>query len=104
MLFFVEMFSGRLSYLDMSARPPPYDWVLNGLESPHDVVLSADGRHAYITEERGTLLRAIAYPPTPRPGPPSVVSEGMRVPQQIALDEDRGHAYVVIWSRPSAAH
>ena len=63
-----------------------------GYNAPHDVELSVDGLHAYVTESPGTLLhlslsnmnRAAA----------AVVASGLNGISQVALDEAHGVAYV----------
>jgi hypothetical protein len=63
-----------------------------GFNSPHDIALSADGLHAYVTESPGTLLR-LALTNLNRSAA-TVVASGLNGVDQIALDEARGVAYV----------
>ena len=64
-----------------------------GYNAPSDIVLSADGTHAYVAEHPGTLLR-ISLSNANRAAA-TVVASGLNGIDQIALDEARGYAYVV---------
>jgi hypothetical protein len=72
---------------------PRYSELGAHYNQPQDVVVSADGRHAYITEDSGDLLY-VDLANADRDYA-KVVSSGMAAPRQIALDEKRGHAYIV---------
>jgi hypothetical protein len=63
-----------------------------GYVSPHDVELSADGLHAYVTESPGSLLRLSLT--NMNRSAATVVASGMNGVDQIALDEAHGVAYV----------
>ena len=63
-----------------------------GYNAPSDIVLSADGLHAYVTENPGTLLR-ISLSSANRAAA-TVVASGLNGVDQIALDEAHGFAYV----------
>lgn len=70
----------------------------SGYTNPEDVVVSADGRTAYVTERSGNLLR-VSLSSAARSSA-TVVSGGMTAPHQIWLDEARGDAYLVEFARP----
>ncbi len=63
-----------------------------GYNAPHDIELSADGIHAYVTESPGSLLR-VALSAANRASA-TVISSGLNGCGQIALDEAHGFAYV----------
>src|SRR3977135_2525660 len=63
-----------------------------GYNAPHDIVLSADGLHAYVSESPGTLLRVTLS--SANRAAATVVASGLNGMDQIALDEARGLAYV----------
>lgn len=63
-----------------------------GYSGPSDIVLSADGIHAYVAESPGTLLR-VSLDSANRAAA-TVVASGLSGIDQIALDEARGYAYV----------
>jgi hypothetical protein len=63
-----------------------------GYNAPSDVVLSADGIHAYVTESPGTLLRLSLT--NMNRAAATVVATGMNGIDQVALDETHGFAYV----------
>ena len=77
---------------------PQYQVLGSGYTQPEDVVVEADGLHAYVTERSGNLLRVNLG--NANRSHAVVVSSGMTAPQQIFLDEARGHAYVVEYARP----
>ncbi|HEX5875661.1 MAG TPA: hypothetical protein VFY60_13520, partial [Pyrinomonadaceae bacterium] len=91
-LLFVE-FHGKLSMIELLTGQ--YIVLGTGYTNPEDVVVSADGRVAYITERSGTLLRVDLTGSNLNRSAATVISSGMNKPQQIALDEARGKAYVV---------
>jgi hypothetical protein len=64
-----------------------------GYNAPSDIVLSADGLHAYVTENPGTLLRVTLAGANRAAA--TVVASGLSGVGQIALDEAHGFAYVV---------
>ncbi|MBZ5538192.1 MAG: hypothetical protein LAO31_19740 [Acidobacteriia bacterium] len=64
----------------------------SGYNAPHDVELSADGLHAYVTEGPGTLLRLSLT--NMNRAAASVVAGGLNGISQVALDEAHGVAYV----------
>jgi DNA-binding beta-propeller fold protein YncE len=77
---------------------PSYQVLGTGYTHPEDVVVSADGGHAYVTERSGNLLRVdLANADRVHA---TVVSSGMTAPHQIALDESRSQAYVVEYANP----
>jgi hypothetical protein len=68
----------------------------SGFNAPTDVALSADGLHAYVTEEPGTLLRLSLT--NMNRSAATVVASGLSGVGQIALDEAHGVAYVAEFS------
>jgi hypothetical protein len=66
--------------------------VGSGYHAPSDVVLSADGLHAYVAERPGTLLRLSLT--NMNRAAATVVATGFNGIDQIALDEAHGFAYV----------
>jgi len=64
----------------------------SGFNAPSDVELSADGVHAYVTENPGTLLRLSLT--NMNRAAATVVASGMTGVDQVALDEAHGFAYV----------
>ncbi len=63
-----------------------------GYHALHDIVLSADGVHAYVAESPGNLLRVDLS--SANRAAASVIASGLNGIDQIALDEPRGVAYV----------
>jgi len=63
-----------------------------GYNFPHDIELSRDGLHAYITESPGTLLRVSLS--SMNRAAATVVASGFNGIDQVALDEAHGFAYV----------
>jgi hypothetical protein len=63
-----------------------------GYNAPGDIVLSADGVHAYVMENPGTLLRVDLG--SANRAAATVIASGLFEPDQIALDEAHGCAYV----------
>jgi len=64
----------------------------SGYNAPSDIVLSADGLRAYVTEAPGTLLRVNLS--SANRASATVVASGLNGRDQIALDEAHGVAYV----------
>lgn len=64
----------------------------SGYNAPSDIVLSADGVHAYVTENPGTLLRINLS--SANRAAAAVVASGLSGVDQVALDETRGLAYI----------
>ena len=95
-LIFVEFGSGKLSAIDLLTNE--YSVLGTGYRTPEDVVVTADGTVAYVTERVGTLLRVDLTGNADRANA-AVVSQGMTAPQQIVLDEEGGKAYVVEYVR-----
>jgi hypothetical protein len=89
-LFYVE-FSGTFAKTNPFA--PAHTVIGTGYTNPEDVVLSADGVHAYITERSGNLLKVSLS--SANRASATVVSSGITAPQQMALDEAHNTAYVV---------
>lgn len=64
-----------------------------GYDQPEDLVLSNDGRHAYVTERGGKLLKVqLTRAARSRA---AEITTGLQAPHQISLDERAGFAYVV---------
>jgi hypothetical protein len=63
-----------------------------GYNFPHDIELSRDGLHAYITENPGTLLKVSLS--SMNRAAATVVASGFNGIDQVALDEAHGFAYV----------
>jgi hypothetical protein len=95
-LVFVEFGAGRLSAIDMLTNQ--YSVLGTGYRQPEDVVVTADGTVAYVTERIGTLLRVDLTGNANRANA-TVVASGMTAPQQIVLDEEGAKAYVVEYVR-----
>lgn len=72
---------------------PSYRVLGTGYNQPEDIVVTAGGRYAYVTERIGNLLRVDLN--NANRAVATVVSSGMTAPQQIALDEDHSQAYVI---------
>jgi len=91
-LLFVE-FNGKVSSINKASTAPSYQVLGTGYTEPEDIVLSADGIHAYVTERSGDLLLVTLS--NANRAHATVISSGMNAPQQIALDEPHGYAYIV---------
>ena len=96
-LIFVE-FSGKVSSINKASTAPSYQVLGTDYNQPEDIVLSADGVHAYVTERSGNL-RGVTLSNANR-AQATVISSGMNAPQQIALDEAHGYAYIVEYANP----
>jgi hypothetical protein len=88
-LFVVE---GTGTITTVTAHTHAKTVVGTGYNSLHDIVLSADGLHAYVTESPGNLLRINLS--SPNRAAATVVASGLNGSDQIALDEAHGFAYV----------
>lgn len=64
-----------------------------GYSKPEDIVLSSDGRHAYVSVRGGDLLRVDLR--NPDRSSATVLTSGLTAPHQISLDEAHNRAYVV---------
>lgn len=64
-----------------------------GYQKLQDIKISGDGRHAYVTEDEGNLLRVDLQKPNRANA--VLISSGMKNPRQIFLDEPRRMAYVI---------
>lgn len=64
-----------------------------GYKKLQDIRISRDGRHAYVTEDEGNLLRVDLLKPNRANA--LLISSGMKNPRQIFLDEHRSLAYVI---------
>ena len=94
-IIFAE-FHGRLSAINLITNE--HKILGTGYQNPEDVVVTADGRTAYVTERSGNLLKVDLTTATANRANATVVSTGMAEPQQMALDEAGGKAYVVEFS------
>jgi hypothetical protein len=80
-------------------RLKPRQRVLGtGYSQPEDIKVAADGRHAYVTERTGNLLRVDLTKANRADA--KVVASGLVAPHQIALDEAHGQAYVSEFTDP----
>jgi hypothetical protein len=77
---------------------PRYEVLGTGYNQPEDVKVSADERHAYVTERVGNLLRVDLN--SANRAAATVVTPGLNAPHQIALDEPHNQAYVVEFANP----
>jgi hypothetical protein len=77
---------------------PRYRVLGSGYSQPEDVVVTEDGRFAYVTERTGNLLKVDLANGDRRSA--TLVSSGMTAPHQIALDEAANQAYVVEYAFP----
>jgi DNA-binding beta-propeller fold protein YncE len=93
-LFVVD--AGAGSIVSVTAHAHVRTVVGTGYDAPHDIVLSADGLHAYVTEAPGTLLRVALS--SPNRAAATVVASGLNGIDQLALDEAHGCAYVAEFS------
>lgn len=95
-LFFVEWGPGTISVLNLSTMS--YAVLGTGYSQPEDIVLASDGKHAYVTERTGNLLKVNLA--NANRANAKVVSSGMTAPHQISLDEAHQVAYVVEFANP----
>lgn len=77
---------------------PRYQVLGTGYNQPEDVKVSADERHAYVTERVGNLLRVDLT--NANRSAATVLTSGLTAPHQIALDEAHNQAYVVEFANP----
>jgi len=89
-LVFVE-YSGRISSVDLATNATSV--LGSGYTEPEDVVLTADGSTAYVSERAGNLLK-VDLANADRANA-SVITSGLVAPSQIALFEDQGLAWIV---------
>jgi hypothetical protein len=89
-LVFVE-FDGDIDLVNLSSGT--HQFVGTGYQNLEDIKVSRDGRHAYVTERQGNLLRVDLL--NANRNHAIVVSSGMTAPHQIVLDEDSHVAYIV---------
>ena len=73
-----------------------------GYHNPHDIVLSADGIHAYVLEAGGTGDLLHVDLGTPNRASATVIATGLSQPDQLVVDEAHGYAYVTEFK--SAGH
>jgi hypothetical protein len=92
-LVFVEFNSGKLSFIDLNTGK--YVVLGTGYTKPEDIVVTADGNTAFITERVGTLLRVELTPGRADRSKAVVLAERQVEPQQIFLDEAKDDVYVV---------
>ena len=89
-LLVVDAGAGAISALAVHSLV--YTVLGTGYNAPSDIVLSADGTHAYVTEKPGSLLRVNLS--SANRASAVVVASGLNGADQIALDEAHGYAYV----------
>lgn len=80
---------------------PAYKVLGTGYSQPEDVKVSADEKHAYVTERTGTLLRVDLA--AANRASAEVIASGLTAPHQIHLDEARNQAFVVEFNTASPA-
>ncbi len=90
-LYVADGGAGKLMAVPVHTPGPPI-LLGSGYSSVHDVELSVDGLHAYVTESPGTLLR-VALTNMNRAAA-TVIAGGLNGIDQVALDEAHGVAYV----------
>lgn len=76
----------------------PYKVLGTGYSQPEDIICSADGIHAYVTERGGAFSKVKLS--NANKAAATVIASGMNAPHQIALDESREWAYVVEYASP----
>ena len=89
-LIFVE-FDGDIDLINLSNNS--HQIIGHGYQNLEDIKISRDGRHAYVTERQGNLLRVDLL--NANRANATVISSGMTAPHQIVLDEDHKLGYVV---------
>ncbi|HEX6480492.1 MAG TPA: hypothetical protein VF043_16775 [Ktedonobacteraceae bacterium] len=90
--------TGKFSAIDLNSGT--YSVLGTGYTAPEDIVVTANGNTAYVTERPGNLLRLDLTKRKLDRSQATVVSSGMTAPQQIALDEANNLAYVVEYANP----
>lgn len=90
-LFVVDAGAGTISTI--TAHTHVKTVIGTGYDEPSDIVLSADGLHAYVTEHPGALLRVSLS--SPNRAAATVVASGLNGVGQMALDEAHGFAFVL---------
>jgi DNA-binding beta-propeller fold protein YncE len=83
---------GAGAILALNTHTHAWTTLGTGYNMPNDIVLSADGVHAYVTESPGTLLRVNLG--AANRSNATVISSGLSQANQIALDEAHQCAYV----------
>jgi len=76
----------------------PYHTIGTGYTMPEDIVATADGLSAYVTERPGSLLK-ISLNNANRSAA-DVVASGLQAPHQIYLDEQHQQIFVVEFANP----
>lgn len=84
-------YEGRLSVFDLAASS--HSVLGTGYSELEDVALSADGKHVFVTERAGNLLR-VDLAEADRSAA-TTVAAGLVAPHQIALFEEEGAAWVI---------
>lgn len=72
-----------------------YNVIGTGYTTPEDVVVAADGTHAFVLEESGDLVKVALASANRSAATTTVLANGLKAPQQMAIDEPHGNAYVV---------
>ena len=94
--FFVERNAGRIWRFDLNTRIASP--IGSGYDDPTDIVVSADGVHAYVTDNSGSGNLLKIELANPDFADATVVATGVApggLTGQIALDETHGLAYVI---------
>ncbi len=89
-VYFVE-FDGEIDYINIVTGQLTY--VGSGYGHLEDIALSSDGRHAYVTEREGNLLKVDLQ--NGERINAQVIATGMTAPHQISLDEAHNRAFIV---------
>ncbi|MFT6804288.1 MAG: M6 family metalloprotease-like protein [Nitriliruptoraceae bacterium] len=89
----VAEFAGSLAAVDDGGRTQ----IGRGYAKPEDIVVSAAGRFAVVSERGGDVL--LVSMTSPDRANARVLASGLRAPHQLALDEDAGLVYVVEHTR-----
>jgi len=76
----------------------PYHTIGTGYATPEDVVTSANGLTAYVTERTGSLVR-VAMNNANRSAA-TVIATGLQAPHQMCLDEQHNQIFVVEFANP----
>lgn len=90
-LVFVEFASGTIAAIDMLTGERSV--IGSGYEQPEDIVVTAGGTVAYVTERVGSLVRVDLNNADRRNA--TLITKGMTAPSQIFLDEEGGQAWIV---------
>jgi DNA-binding beta-propeller fold protein YncE len=76
----------------------PYHTVGTGYTMPEDIVATADGVSAYVTERSGSLLKVTLG--NANRSAAAVIASGLHAPHQMHLDEEHNQIFVVEFDNP----